>query len=458
MVQPTEPEFEQALLELTTSLGPFLHAHPEYKKALEIVQIPERIVQFRVTWEDDKGVCHVQRGYRVQYNSALGPYKGGLRLHPSVNLSILKFLGFEQTFKNALTGLSMGGGKGGSDFDPKGKSDGEIRRFCQAFMTELSRHIGKDTDVPAGDIGTGGREVAFMFGQYKKLRNEWVGVLTGKGITWGGSYIRPEATGYGLIYYVEHMIAKLCPEHTLASPSTLVAISGSGNVAQYTALKVLELRGTVLSLSDSKGSLIVRSPGAGAGITKELVESIQSLKLSGGALSSLALTQATGVEYVPGARPWTLLPTVHIALPCATQNEVSGTEAEALIKAGVRIVAEGSNMGCTVQAIEVFEAARKKGGKTSVWYAPGKASNCGGVAVSGLEMAQNSQRLTWTTEEIDAKLNGITTNCFNICYDAGSKFSGESLAGGELPSLLSGANVAGFIKVADAMKAQGDWW
>ncbi|EJU01498.1 glutamate dehydrogenase [Dacryopinax primogenitus] len=460
MVLPSEPEFEQALLELITSLAPFLTQHPEYKKALEIVHIPERIAQFRVMWEDDKGGCNVNRGYRVQYNSALGPYKGGLRLHPSVNLSILKFLGFEQTFKNALTGLSMGGGKGGSDFDPKGKSDAEIRRFCVAFMTELQRHIGKDTDVPAGDIGVGAREVAFMFGQYKKLRNEWVGVLTGKGITWGGSYIRPEATGFGLIYYVQHMIAKHAPERPLTAPSTLVAISGSGNVAQYTALKVLELGGTVLSLSDSKGSLVLRSSNLnpGQGITKSLVEEIQTMKLHGGSLSSLALPASTGLVYVPGARPWTLLPKVDIALPCATQNEMSGPEAEALISAGVKIVAEGSNMGCSLDAVEIFEGSRRKGGKNAVWYAPGKASNCGGVAVSGLEMAQNSQRLTWTTEEVDQKLNGIMSNCFNICYDAGCKFSGETPSPDVRPSLLSGANVAGFIKVADAMKVQGDWW
>jgi glutamate dehydrogenase (NADP+) len=431
-------------------LGPFLKAHPEYKKALEIVQIPERVLQFRVVWEDDHGKAHVNRGFRVQYNSALGPYKGGLRLHPSVNLSILKFLGFEQTFKNALTGLSMGGGKGGCDFDPKGKSDAEIRRFCYAFMSELQRHIGKDTDVPAGDIGTGAREVGFMFGAYKKLRNEFVGVLTGKGLTWGGSYIRPEATGYGVIYYIEHMIAKSCPEHSLTHKDTLVAISGSGNVAQYTALKVIELGGTVLSLSDSHGSLI-----ADHGYTKELVLQIGELKLKGGRLDSLK--NEKGYCYHAGKRPWTLLKKCHIALPGATQNEVSGEEAQALVNAGVRIVAEGSNMGCTKEAIDIFEASRKKGGHC-LWYAPGKASNCGGVAVSGLEMAQNSQRLGWTTAEVDRKLKHIMTECYHICLEAGSKWSGEQYIQGVLPSLLSGANVAGFIKVADAMKAQGDWW
>ncbi|KAF4616280.1 hypothetical protein D9613_008786 [Agrocybe pediades] len=450
MVLPHEPEFEQALEELSTSLQPFLEANPQYKKALEIVQVPERIVNFRVVWEDDNGVPQVNRGFRVQYNSALGPYKGGLRLHPSVNLSILKFLGFEQTFKNALTGLSMGGGKGGADFDPKGKSDSEIRRFCVAFMTELSRHIGSDTDVPAGDIGTGAREIGYLFGAYKKLKNEFTGMLTGKGLTWGGSFIRPEATGYGLIYYVEHMIAKACPEYSLDKPTTLVAISGSGNVSQYTALKVIELGATVLTLSDSKGSLVAEK-----GYTKEFIHKIGELKLKGGSLETLA--NEPGYTYHAGVRPWTLVPTVHIALPGATQNEVSGEEAEALVKAGVRIVAEGSNMGCTTEAIEIFEASRRSG-PGGVWYAPGKASNCGGVAVSGLEMAQNSQRLAWTTKEVDNKLKAIMAECYGICLSAGTKWSGEELTDGVLPSLLAGANVAGFIKVADAMKAQGDWW
>ncbi|TFK39245.1 NADP-specific glutamate dehydrogenase [Crucibulum laeve] len=452
MVLPVEPEFEQALSELEHSLKPFLTANPQYEKALEIVQIPERVLQFRVVWEDDQGQPQVNRGFRVQYNSALGPYKGGLRLHPSVNLSILKFLGFEQTFKNALTGLSMGGGKGGSDFDPKGKSDSEIRRFCVAFMSELFRHIGQDTDVPAGDIGTGAREIGFLFGAYKKLRNEFVGMLTGKGMNWGGSFIRPEATGYGLIYYVEHMIAKACPEFSLDKPSTLVAISGSGNVSQYTALKVMELGATVISLSDSKGSLINEK-----GFTPQAIKEIAQLKLKGGALESIWKNLGEGYVYHAGKRPWTLLPTIHIALPGATQNEVSGEEAEALLKAGARIVAEGSNMGCTLEAVEIFEKSRKSGGK-GVWYAPGKASNCGGVAVSGLEMAQNSQRLAWTTKEVDAKLKGIMAECYQICLTAGSKWSGEDQVDGVLPSLLSGANVAGFIKVADAMKEHGDWW
>nr|AAA82936.1 NADP-glutamate dehydrogenase [Laccaria bicolor] len=450
MVLPVEPEYEQALSELPNSLKPFLAANPDYGKALEIVPIPERVLQFRVIWEDDQGKAQVNRGFRVQYNSALGPYKGGLRLHPSVNLSILKFLGFEQTFKNALTGLSMGGGKGGSDFDPKGKSDGEIRRFCTSFMSELFRHIGQDTDVPAGDIGTGAREIGYLFGAYKKLQNEFVGMLTGKGLAWGGSFIRPEATGYGLIYYVEHMIAKAAPEYSLSKPETLVAISGSGNVGQFTALKVIELGATVLSLSDSKGSLIAEK-----GYTKEFIKEIGQLKLKGGALESLA--QREGYTYHAGKRPWSLLPVVHVALPGATQNEVSKTEAEDLIKAGVRIVAEGSNMGCTEDAIAVFEESRKAGAG-GVWYAPGKASNCGGVAVSGLEMAQNSQRLAWTTDQVDQKLKKIMAECYEICLSAGTKWSGEEIKDGVLPSLLSGANVAGFIKVADAMREHGDWW
>jgi len=323
-----------------------------------------------------------------------------------------------------------------------------------SFMSELSKHIGKDTDVPAGDIGTGAREIGYLFGAYKKLRNEWVGVLTGKGLNWGGSYIRPEATGYGVIYYVEHMIAKAAPQYSLSNKATLVAISGSGNVAQYTALKVIELGATVVSLSDSKGALIAKE---GTGFTAEAIKHIGALKLKGGSLETLS--GAREYTYHAGKRPWTLFSRVHIALPGATQNEVSKEEAEALVAAGVKIVAEGSNMGCTAEAIDVFEASRKKGGPKAVWYAPGKASNAGGVAVSGLEMAQNSQRLSWTPSEVDQKLKGIMAECYKICLEAGSKHSGEDLSSGDvLPSLLSGANVAGFIKVADAMKQHGDWW
>ncbi|KAG8799269.1 hypothetical protein FRC17_007177, partial [Serendipita sp. 399] len=314
MVLPSEPEFEQARNELATSIAPFLAKHPEYETAFEIVQIPERILQFRVVWEDDQGRPHVNRGYRVQFNSTLGPYKGGLRLHPSVNLSILKFLGFEQIFKNALTGINMGGAKGGSDFDPKGKSDNEIRRFCVAFMSELSRHIGADTDVPAGDIGTGGREIGFLFGAYKKLRNEWVGVLTGKGPTWGGSYTRPEATGYGLIYYCQEMIPHLNPGHasggiSFSNPETKVLISGSGNVAQFAALKVIELGARVMSLSDSKGALIACDE---KGFTKEDIEKIAALKLKQGVLDQVV---RDGLEWHAGKRPWTLVAQADIALP-----------------------------------------------------------------------------------------------------------------------------------------------
>jgi glutamate dehydrogenase (NADP+) len=453
MVLPSEPEFEQARNELAISIAPFLAKHPEYERAFEIVQVPERIIQFRVVWEDDEGKPHVNRGYRVQFNSTLGPYKGGLRLHPSVNLSILKFLGFEQIFKNALTGINMGGAKGGCDFNPKGRSDNEIRRFCYAFMQELSRHIGADTDVPAGDIGTGGREIGYLFGAYKKLRNEWVGVLTGKGPAWGGSYTRPEATGYGLIYYCLEMIPHINPTHisggvSFANPETRVLISGSGNVAQFAALKVIELGAKVLSLSDSKGALVSHD---GNGFTREEILKIGALKLKQGCLDQVV---REGLTWHEGKRPWALVSEAEIALPCATQNEVSEEEAKALVAAGVKLVAEGSNMGCTQEAIDVFETSRRSGHR-SVWYAPGKAANCGGVAVSGLEMAQNSARLQWTTEEVDDKLKGIMQRCFATCYQVGSEF-GESKNG--LPSLVVGANIAGFKKVADAMKDQGDWW
>ncbi|CAE6501280.1 unnamed protein product [Rhizoctonia solani] len=445
---PSEPEFEQAVNEITSTLAPFLAKHPEYERALEVAKIPERVIQFRVIWEADDGTVHVNRGYRVQFNSALGPYKGGLRLHPSVNLSILKFLGFEQTFKNALTGLMMGGGKGGSDFDPKGKSDNEIRRFCYAFMSELSRHIGSDTDVPAGDIGVGGREVAYLFGAYKKIRNEFTGVLTGKGASWGGSFIRPEATGFGLVYYVEHMLAKAPTPSSFKDAKVL--ISGSGNVAQYAALKVLELGGNVLSLSDSKGALVAVD---GKGFTAKDIEAIAQIKLNRAYLTDFVATAENGrFEYHEGKRPWTLVESADIALPSATQNEVSGEEAKALVASGVKFVAEGSNMGCTQEAIDVFEAAREA--DNWVWYAPGKASNCGGVAVSGLEMAQNSQRLTWSREEVDGRLKGIMANCFNACYETGKEYSTSQ----GLPSLVVGANISGFIKVANAMRDHGDWW
>ncbi|KAF2759670.1 glutamate dehydrogenase [Pseudovirgaria hyperparasitica] len=446
-----EPEFEQAYKELASTLenSSLFEKNPEYKKALEVAAIPERVIQFRVVWEDDKGQCQVNRGYRVQFNSALGPYKGGLRFHPTVNLSILKFLGFEQIFKNALTGLQMGGGKGGADFDPKGKSDNEIRKFCVAFMRELNKHIGADTDVPAGDIGVSPREIGWMFGTYRAERNRWEGVLTGKGGAWGGSLIRPEATGYGLVYYVEHMI-KYASGGTQSFKDKRVAISGSGNVAQYAALKVIELGGTVVSLSDSKGCIV--APTDSKGFTPELIASIAQLKVQ-----RKPLTDAShDFKYIEGARPWTHVGAVDVVLPSATQNEVSGEEAQALIAAGAKFIAEGSNMGCTQDAIDAFEAHRKSEKGDAIWYAPGKAANAGGVAVSGLEMAQNSARLRWSAEEVDAKLRGIMEDCFQNCLTTAKEYVAP--AEGEFPSLVAGANIAGFSKVAAAMRDQGDWW
>lgn len=451
---PSEPEFEQAYKELSSTLenSSLFEKHPDYKKAIQVAAIPERVIQFRVTWENDKGELEVNRGFRVQFNSVLGPYKGGLRFHPSVNLSILKFLGFEQIFKNALTGLNMGGGKGGADFDPKGKTDNEIRKFCLAFMRELSRYIGADTDIPAGDIGVGGREIGYMFGAYKKYRNLWEGVLTGKGLTWGGSLIRPEATGYGLVYYVQHMIQHATNGQESFSGKR-VAISGSGNVAQFAALKVIELGGTVVSLSDSKGALVVKE---GASVTPEDISLIAQLKLDRKQLTEVATTGtwAERFTYIPGARPWTHVGKVDVALPSATQNEVSGDEAKALIEAGAKFIAEGSNMGCTIEAIDAFEADRQAKPQ-GIWYGPGKAANCGGVAVSGLEMAQNSQRVAWTTQEVDDKLKDIMKNCFDLALKTAQEYTTQA---GSLPSLVAGSNIAGFIKVAEAMKDQGDWW
>lgn len=446
---PSEPEFEQAYKELVSTLenSTLFEQKPEYKTALKVVSIPERIIQFRVVWEDDKGTLQVNRGYRVQFNSALGPYKGGLRFHPTVNLSILKFLGFEQIFKNALTGINIGGGKGGADFDPKGKSDNEIRKFCYAFMRELSRHIGADTDVPAGDIGVGGREVGFLFGAYKAYQNKWEGILTGKGGSWGGSLIRPEATGYGLVYYVNHMI-EYAGQGSFQGKT--VAISGSGNVAQFAALKAMELGATVVSLSDSKGALIAEE---GKSFTPEDVFKIGELKLKRQALTSFA-TEGK-YKYIDGARPWTHVK-VDVALPCATQNEVSKEEAEALVASGARFIAEGSNMGCTQDAIDIFEANRKEKKGEAIWYAPGKAANAGGVAVSGLEMAQNSQRISWTSEEVDNKLKDIMAAAFKNGLETAKKYITPKE--GELPSLVAGSNIAGFVKVAAAMHDQGDWW
>ncbi|BCS00793.1 glutamate dehydrogenase [Aspergillus luchuensis] len=456
---PHEPEFEQAYKELASTLenSTLFQKNPEYRKALAVVSVPERVIQFRVVWEDDAGNVQVNRGFRVQFNSALGPYKGGLRFHPSVNLSILKFLGFEQIFKNALTGLNMGGGKGGSDFDPKGKSDNEIRRFCVSFMTELCKHIGADTDVPAGDIGVTGREVGFLFGQYRKIRNQWEGVLTGKGGSWGGSLIRPEATGYGVVYYVEHMIAHATNGQE-SFKGKRVAISGSGNVAQYAALKVIELGGSVVSLSDSQGSLIINGEGS---FTPEEIELIAQTKVERKQLASIVgaapFSDANKFKYIAGARPWVHVGKVDVALPSATQNEVSGEEAQVLINAGCKFIAEGSNMGCTQEAIDTFEAHRTaNSGAAAIWYAPGKAANAGGVAVSGLEMAQNSARLSWTSEEVDARLKDIMRDCFKNGLETAQEYA--TPAEGVLPSLVTGSNIAGFTKVAAAMKDQGDWW
>ncbi|KAJ6108022.1 hypothetical protein N7523_009345 [Penicillium sp. IBT 18751x] len=447
---PSEPEFEQAYKELASTLenSTLFQKKPEYRKALQVVSVPERVVQFRVVWEDDKGQVQINRGFRVQFNSALGPYKGGLRFHPSVNLSILKFLGFEQIFKNALTGLNMGGGKGGSDFDPKGKTDNEIRRFCVAFMTELCKHIGQDTDVPAGDIGVTGREIGFMFGQYKKIRNQWEGVLTGKGGSWGGSLIRPEATGYGVVYYVDHMI-KYASGGKESFAGKRVAISGSGNVAQYAALKVIELGGSVVSLSDSQGALVLN--GEEGSFTPEEINAIAAIKVERKQISELASTAAfsSKFKYIPGARPWT-------NIVGRVDNEVSGDEAKALIAAGCKFIAEGSNMGSTQEAIDVFEAHREANGANAIWYAPGKAANAGGVAVSGLEMAQNSARVSWTAEEVDSRLKGIMEDCFKNGLSTAQEYL--TPAEGVLPSLVAGSNIAGFTKVAEAMKDHGDWW
>ncbi|KAK0514733.1 hypothetical protein JMJ35_003350 [Cladonia borealis] len=453
---PSEPEFEQAYKELVSTLenSSLFKKNPEYKKALQVASIPERVIQFRVVWEDDKGEVQVNRGYRVQFNSALGPYKGGLRFHPTVNLSILKFLGFEQIFKNALTGLNIGGGKGGADFDPKGKTDNEIRRFCVAFMRELSKHIGANTDIPAGDIGVSPREIGWLFGAYKANTKLWEGVLTGKGGTWGGSLIRPEATGYGLVYYVQHMI-----QYASGGKETFkgkrVAVSGSGNVAQYAALKAIELGATVVSLSDSKGTIIATGEN---GITPEDVAYIADLKVKRKQLTELSSSEQykNKFKYIEGARPWKHVGKIDVALPSATQNEVSEEEAQALIDAGAKFIAEGSNMGCSQEAIAVFENHRKEKKGEAIWYAPGKAANAGGVAVSGLEMAQNSQRISWTSEEVDNKLKGIMEACFKNGLDTAKEY--VEPAEGEFPSLVAGSNIAGFSKVAAAMHAQGDWW
>ncbi len=424
-----QPEFIQAVTEVLTSLEPVIDAHPEYEAAglLERIVEPERVVMFRVPWVDDQGKVQVNRGYRVEFNSALGPYKGGLRLHPSVNLGIIKFLGFEQIFKNSLTTLPMGGGKGGSDFDPKGKSDMEVMRFCQSFMTELCRHIGPNTDVPAGDIGTGAREIGYMFGQYKRIRNEFTGVLTGKGLTFGGSLARTEATGYGLVYLVQEHLE--CNGDSFEGKT--VTVSGSGNVAIYATQKAQQLGAKVVTLSDSTGW--IHDP---AGIDVALLKQIKEVER--GRISEYA-KRREGVEYHDGRGVWTV--PCDIALPCATQNELFLEDAQALAKNGCKIVAEGANMPTTMDATEFLLEA-------GVTFFPGKAANAGGVATSGLEMSQNSERLSWTFEEVDAKLQGIMKSIYHAADDAAKEYGHEG-------NFVMGANIAGFVKLADAMMAQG---
>ncbi len=426
-----EAEFQQAVKEVLDSLGPVLDKHPEYvdAKILDRVVEPERQIMFRVPWVDDKGNVQVNRGLRFEFNSALGPYKGGLRFHPSVNASILKFLGFEQIFKNSLTTLPMGGGKGGSDFDPKGKSDNEVMRFCQSFMTELCRHIGPDTDVPAGDIGVGGREIGFMFGQYKRVRNEFTGVLTGKALNWGGSLIRPEATGYGCVYFAEEMLKSRGENFK----GEICAVSGSGNVAQYTVEKLNQLGAKVVSLSDSGGTVYDRN-----GIDDEKLAFVLELKnVRRGRIKEYA--DKFGAEYREGERPWGIK--CDCAFPSATQNEIDGEDAKTLLNNGCRLVAEGANMPSTPEAVEQFLAAK-------ILYGPGKAANAGGVATSGLEMSQNSMRLSWTREEVDQRLHDIMIAIHKQCYDAAEEY-------GQPGNLVMGANIAGFVKVADAMLDQG---
>ena len=425
-----EKEFHQAVHEVVDSLWDFLNDHQDYvhAKILERITEPERVIMFRVPWRDDRGDTQVNRGFRVEFNSAIGPYKGGLRFHPSVNLGILKFLGFEQVFKNSLTTLPMGGGKGGSDFDPKGKSDNEVMSFCQSFMTELSRHIGPDTDVPAGDIGVGGREIGYLFGQYKRISNEFSGILTGKGLNWGGSLIRPEATGYGCVYFTEEMLN--ATNDSIKGKN--VTISGSGNVAQYAAEKVNELGGKVISLSDSGGS--IHDPD---GIDDDKLEYIMDLKnVKRGRISEYS--EKYSVSYMEGEKPWSI--PCDIALPCATQNEISGSEAKTLVKNGCKAISEGANMPSDPDAVEVFL-------KNKLLFGPGKAANAGGVAVSGLEMSQNSMRLSWSRQEVDEKLRGIMKSIHEACVKHG--------ANGENVDYVKGANIAGFIKVADAMIDQG---
>jgi glutamate dehydrogenase (NADP+) len=428
----SEAEFIQAVEEVAETVIPFIEANPKYKEAkiLERIVEPERVLQFRVPWLDDKGEVQVNRGFRVEFNSAIGPYKGGLRFHPSVNLSILKFLGFEQVFKNSLTTLPMGGGKGGSDFDPKGKSDNEVMKFCQSFMTELSRHIGPNTDVPAGDIGVGGREIGYMFGQYKRLRNEFTGVLTGKGINWGGSLIRPEATGYGTVYFAAEMLNTKGDSFK----GKTVSISGSGNVAQFACQKATELGAKVVTLSDSKGFIYDSN-----GIDAEKLAWVMDLKNNRRGRIKEYADHFDGVTFYEGKKPWEIA--ADVALPCATQNELNEDHAKTLVANNCICVAEGANMPSTPEAIAVFVEGK-------ILFAPGKASNAGGVATSGLEMSQNSLRYNWTREEVDEKLHNIMLNIHQQCVDYGRESDGYI-------DYVKGANIAGFVKVADAMIDQG---
>ncbi len=429
---PGEKEFHQAVREVVESVADYVVEYPHLmdQKILERMAEPERVIMFRVPWTDDRGEIHINRGFRVQMNSAIGPYKGGLRFHSSVNLSIMKFLAFEQTFKNALTTLPMGGAKGGSDFSPRGKSDAEVMRFCQSFMTELQRHIGPDTDVPAGDIGVGGREVGYLFGQYKRLRNEFTGTLTGKGLGWGGSRLRPEATGYGVCYFAQEMLAT----RGESFEGKTVLVSGSGNVAQYAAQKAMRLGAKVVTLSDSDG--FIHDP---EGLTEEKMKYVLELKnIRRGRIREYAEKYPNAVYY-PGERPWKIA--CDIALPCATQNEIELPDAEALVKGGCTCVVEGANMPTTPEAIAVFQKAR-------LLYSPGKASNAGGVATSGLEMSQNSIRSQWTAEQVDAELHRIMSDIHAVCLRYGTEPDGYI-------NYVKGANIAGFIKVANAMLDQG---
>ena len=429
---PGEPEFHQAVREVAESLAPHIVTSPilQKMKVLERIAEPERVIIFRVPWLNDKGEIEINRGYRIQMNSAIGPYKGGIRFHPSVNLSILKFLAFEQTFKNSLTTLPMGGGKGGSDFNPKGKSDNEVMKFCQSFMTELQRHIGQDTDVPAGDIGVGGREIGFMFGQYKRLRDEFTGTLTGKGRDWGGSPLRPEATGYGTCYFAQEMLAT----RNDSFEGKTVCISGSGNVAQYACQKATELGAKVVTISGPDG--YIYDP---AGLDAEKIAYMLELRASNNDVVEPYAKKFPGSQFFAGKKPWEVK--VDIAMPCATQNELDGEDAKRLLANGVKVVAEVSNMGCRPEAIDAFIAAK-------IPYGPGKAVNAGGVATSGLEMTQNSQKLNWTAEEVDAKLHQIMSSIHHACVEYGTEKDGYL-------NYMKGANIAGFMKVAKSMVEQG---